>query len=144
SATSRSSVAATFAAPSSTTCAICRARRPGSRKRSDTDGPIMTPRSFFSGLWRGLDGLRKVLQLIVLLVIFAVFIAVLRGSVPRIPAKAALLVAPEGELVEQLSGEPVERALEEARGEGHAQTLLWDLTDSIRTAASDARIQAVA
>ena len=39
----------------------------------------MTPRSFFSGLWRGLDGLRKVLHLIVLLVIFAVFIAVLRG-----------------------------------------------------------------
>ena len=104
----------------------------------------MTPRSFFSGLWRGLDGLRKVLQLIVLLVILAVFIAVLRGSVPRIPAKAALLVAPEGELVEQLSGEPVERALEEARGQGHVETLLWDLTDSIRTAASDARIQAVA
>ncbi len=104
----------------------------------------MTPRSFFSGLWRGLDGLRKVLHLIVLLVIFAVFIAVLRGSVPRIPAKAALLVAPEGELVEQLSGEPVERALEEARGEGHVATLLWDLTDSIHAAASDARIQAVA
>jgi protease IV len=104
----------------------------------------MTPRSFFSGLWRGLDGLRKVLHLIVLLVIFAVSIAVLRGSVPRIPAKAALLVAPEGELVEQLSGEPVERALEEARGEGHVATLLWDLTDSIHAAASDARIQAVA
>lgn len=104
----------------------------------------MTPRSFFSGLWRGLDGLRKVLHLTVLLVIFAVFIAVLRGSVPRIPAKAALLVAPEGEVVEQLSGEPVERALEEARGQGHVQTLLWDLTDSIHAAASDARIQAVA
>jgi protease IV len=104
----------------------------------------MTPRSFFSGLWRGLDGLRKVLHLIVLLVIFAVFIGVLRGSVPRIPSKAALLVAPEGELVEQLSGEPVERALEEARGEGHMQTLLWDLTDSIRAAASDSRIQALA
>ena len=77
-----------------------------------------------------------------LLVIFAIFIGVLRGSVPRIPAKAALLVAPEGQLVEQLSGEPVERALEEARGEGHAQTLLWELTDSIRAAASDSRIQA--
>jgi protease IV len=104
----------------------------------------MTPRSFFFGLWRGLDGLRKVLHLIVLLVIFAVLIGVLRGSVPRIPAKAALLVAPEGELVEQLSGEPIERALEEARGEGHAETLLWDLTDSIRAAARDSRIQALA
>ena len=27
----------------------------------------MTPRSFFSGLWRGLDGLRKALHLILLL-----------------------------------------------------------------------------
>jgi protease-4 len=104
----------------------------------------MTPRSFFSGLWRGLDGLRKVLQLIVMLVIFAVLIGVLRSGVPRIPAKAALLIAPEGQLVEQLSGEPVERALEEARGQGHAETLLWDLTDSIHAAASDAHIQVLA
>jgi protease IV len=104
----------------------------------------MTPRSFFSGLWRGLDGLRKVLHLIVLLVIFGVLVGVLRGSVPRIPAKAALLVVPEGRLVEQLAGEPVQRALEEARGEGRAETLLWDLTDSIHVAAGDSRIQALA
>jgi protease IV len=104
----------------------------------------MTARSFFSGLWRGLDGLRKVLHLIVLLVIFALVLAALRGAVPRIPSKAALLIAPEGQLVEQLSGEPVQRALEEARGEGHMETLLWDLTDSLHAAAGDARIQAVA
>jgi protease IV len=105
----------------------------------------MTPRSFFSSLWRGLDGLRKVLQLLVLLVILAVVIAALRSAaLPRIPAKAALLIAPEGELVEQLSGEPVERALEEARGEGRMETLLWDLTDSLQAAASDTRIQLVA
>jgi protease-4 len=104
----------------------------------------MTLRSFFSGLWRGLDALRKALHLIVLLVIFAVVIGLLRGSVPRIPAKAALLIAPEGQLVEQLSGDPVERALQETRGETHRETLLWDLTDSIRAAAGDARIAALA
>ena len=70
----------------------------------------MTLRSFFSGLWRGLDALRKALHLILLLVIFGVLIGILRGSVPRIPAKAALLIAPEGQLVEQLSGDPLERA----------------------------------
>ena len=104
----------------------------------------MTVRSFFSGLWRGLDALRKVLHLVLLLVILAIVVGALRGAVPRIPSKAALLVAPQGELVEQLSGAPVERALQEARGEGHAETLLWDLTDSIHAAASDTRIPVLA
>jgi protease IV len=104
----------------------------------------MTVRSFFSALWRGLDGLRKALHLILLLLIFGILIGVLRGSVPRIPAKAALLLVPEGQLVEQLSGDPVERALQETRGETHRETLLWDLTDSIRAAAGDPRIPAIA
>ena len=104
----------------------------------------MTLRSFFSGLWRGLDGLRRALHLILLLMIFGVLLGVLRGSVPKIPAKAALLIVPEGQLVEQLSGDPVERAVEETRGETHRETLLWDLTDAIRVAAGDARIAAIA
>jgi protease-4 len=105
---------------------------------------MMTLRSFFSALWRGLDGLRKALHLILLLVIFGLIIGVLRGSVPRIPSKAALLIVPEGQLVEQLSGDPLERAVQETRGEQHRETLLWDLTDSIRAAAADPRIPAVA
>jgi protease IV len=104
----------------------------------------MTLRSFFSGIWRALDGLRKALNLIVLLVIVIVLIGVLRGGVPRVPAKAALRVAPEGQLVEQLTGEPVERAFQEARGAGRAETLLWDLTDAIRAAAGDSRIRVLA
>ena len=46
----------------------------------------MTARAFFSGLWRGLDGLRKVLHLIVLLVILAVVIGVMRSGVLEIIA----------------------------------------------------------
>jgi protease-4 len=95
-------------------------------------------------MWRGLDGLRKALHLILLLIVFALVIAALRGSVPHIPARAALVIAPEGELVEQLSGDPVARALEEARGERRRETLLWDLTDSIRAAAHDRRIPVLA
>jgi len=104
----------------------------------------MTARSFFAGLWRGLDGLRKVLHLIVLLLVFVLFIALLRAGAPRIPARAALLVQPEGQLVEQLSGDPLQRAVEQARGDGHVETLLWDLVDSIHVAAGDSRIQAIA
>src|SRR5579859_7202235 len=101
-------------------------------------------RSIVYGLWRGLDVLRRFLHLLVLLVVFGFVVGALRGSVPTVPAKAALLVAPEGNIVEQSSGDPLERAVQEARGQGHAETLLWDLTDSIRAAAKDKRIQVVA
>ena len=101
----------------------------------------MTARSFFSGLWRALDGLRRGLHLILMLVIFGVLFGVLRGSVPSVPSKAALVIAPEGPLVEQLSGDPRARALDEALGNEREEALLWDLIDSIRAAASDKRIQ---
>jgi protease-4 len=101
-------------------------------------------RSFFAGLWRGLDGLRKALHLIVLLVIFGVALGLLLSGTARIPAKAALLIEPEGDLVEQLSGDPLTRALQVAPGDRRRETLLWDLTDSIRAAATDRRIQALA
>ena len=101
-------------------------------------------RSIVYGLWRGLDVLRRFLHLVVLLVVFGFVIGALRGSVPVVPVKAALLVAPEGAIVEQSTGDPLERAVQEARGDGHAETLLWDLTDSIRSAAKDKRIQVIA
>ena len=104
----------------------------------------MTTRSFFAGLWRGLDGLRRVLHLILLLLIFGLAFALLRGNLPRLPAKAALVVAPEGDLVEQLSGDAVSRALAQVQGTEHTQTLLWDLTEAIRAAASDPRIPVLA
>lgn len=101
----------------------------------------MTARSFFSGLWRALDGLRRGLHLVLMLVIFGVLFGVLRGSVPSVPSKAALVIAPEGPLVEQLSGDPRTRALDEALGNEREEALLWDLMDSIHAAASDKRIQ---
>jgi protease IV len=97
-------------------------------------------RAILVGLWRGLDGLRKFLHLLLLLVLFGFLIGVLHVSVPSVPSKAALLVQPQGQLVEQLSGDPLERAVQGARGQGNAETLLWDLTDSIRVAAKDKRI----
>jgi len=101
-------------------------------------------RSILLGLWRGLDGLRKFLHLLLLLVLFGFLIGVLHVSVPNVPSKAALLIQPQGQLVEQLSGDPLERAVQGARGDGNAETLLWDLTDSIRAAAKDKRIPVLA
>jgi protease-4 len=95
---------------------------------------------FIYGIWRGLDVLRRCLHLLLLLALFGIVIGVLRQSTPRLPEKAALVVRPSGDIVEQLSGQPIERALNEAQGEGEPQTLLWDLTTAIRAAASDPRI----
>jgi protease-4 len=100
-------------------------------------------RRFFRGLWRGLDALRRFLHLLLLLAVVGVVIGALHSGTPRLPEKAALVIRPSGELVEQLSGEPIERALSEAQGSNDPQTLLWDLTTAIRAAASDARIGAL-
>jgi protease-4 len=101
-------------------------------------------RSILLGLWRGLDGLRKFLHLLLLLIFFGFLVGLVHVSVPSVPAKAALLIEPEGRLVEQLSGDPLARAVEDARGQGRPETLLWELTDSIRAAAKDRRIPVLA
>lgn len=98
---------------------------------------------FFHALWRGADGLRKVLHLLLLLAVFGVLFAVLSGGAPVIPAAGALVIQPSGSLVEQLDGDPFERGLEELMGDGPAQTLVQDVVDGLRFAATDKRIKTV-
>ena len=98
---------------------------------------------FFRGVWRGLDGLRRVLHLVLLLLIFGFIIGAMSSSVPSLPASAALFIQPYGQIVEQRSGDPITIAFNEARGQGEAQTLLWDLLDSIRAATDDKRVRAI-
>lgn len=96
---------------------------------------------FFGYVWRGLDGLRKALHLIVLLVFFVLVVAALSPNIPIIPAKAALVLAPQGAIVEQLAGDPFERAVAEAYGQNRPETLLRDLVDAIDSARDDKRIE---
>jgi protease-4 len=84
-----------------------------------------------------------VLHLLLLLAIALLLLALFRQAIPHLPERGALVIRPSGELTEQLAGEPVERALNEAQGQGAPQTLLWDLTRAIRAAAADQRIQAL-
>jgi protease-4 len=99
--------------------------------------------AFFGKLWRGLDVLRRVLHLLLLLAVLGLLIAALRTSIPRIADRGALVIRPSGDIVEQLSGEPLQRAINEAQGQTPPQTLLWDLTRTIRGAAKDPRVQAL-
>ena len=99
--------------------------------------------AFFALVWRMLEGVRKVLHLILLLVIFGFLLAALHTSVPTVPKTAALVIAPEGELVEQLSSDPLRRAFGQASGGPAPETLLRDVIDAIEAAKSDERIKLI-
>ncbi len=98
---------------------------------------------FFALVWRILEGIRRVLHLVLLLVIFGFILAALHTSIPVVPRSAALVIAPEGELVEQLSSDPVRRAFGQASGGPAPETLLRDVTDAIAAAKSDPRIKLI-
>jgi protease-4 len=96
-----------------------------------------------TAIWRGLDRIRKVLHFALLATIFIVLLAVLVPDQPVVPGSAALILAPQGVLVDQLSGDPFDRVLAQAQGIAVAETLLQDLLDALRAAQEDARIKAV-
>jgi protease-4 len=98
---------------------------------------------FFGLVWRILEGIRKFLHLILLLVIFGFILAALHTSIPTVPRSAALVISPEGSLVEQLSSDPVRRAIGEASGGPAPETLLKDVTDAILLAKNDSRIKLI-
>ena len=99
---------------------------------------------FFSAVWGGLNGLRKLLHLLLLLFIFMLFFGVMSGEAPHVlPRNAALVIQPVGALVEQLAGDPYERAIAELMGDAQPQTLVQDIVDALESARDDARIGAV-
>ena len=94
-------------------------------------------------IWRGLDRIRKVLHLSVLLIIVILASAGLAPDVTPVPNGAALMLAPEGVLVDQLSGNSFDRALASAQGITVGETLLKELVDVLRAARDDERIEAL-
>jgi protease-4 len=93
--------------------------------------------------WRVLDGLRRLIHLLLMLLVLVIALAVFSESPVIVPRTAALVVAPTGVLVEQLEGRPLDRAINEATGDGQVQTLVRDMNKAILGAADDPRIQAL-
>ena len=98
---------------------------------------------FFALVWRILEGVRRALHLVLMLVLFGLALAVLHTSIPAVPRSAALVLAPEGELVEQLASDPVRRAFGQASGGPSPETLLKDVLDAIQAAKGDLRIKLI-
>jgi protease-4 len=101
------------------------------------------PLRLLAGAWRGLDRLRRLLHLILLLGVFLLLLISAFGERVFVPSGAALVLAPEGALVDQLSGDALERAIAKARGTPIQETLVRDVVDALRWARDDERIEAV-
>lgn len=95
------------------------------------------------GLWHAADGLRKLLHLVLLVFLFMLFFGALSDTPRVLPDKAALYLQPYGFLVEQLEGDPYERAIAQLMGDGRPQTLVQDVVDALEYARDDDRIEVV-
>jgi protease-4 len=95
----------------------------------------------FSSLFRWLDQLRRLLiNTLFVLVMFIIIVALLAEQ-PGIPDRAALVVNPTGEIVEELTLPSAETLPLQMGLASHHQTRLHDLIHSIELAATDDRIR---
>jgi protease IV len=100
-------------------------------------------RRFLHWIWAVLDGLRKVLHLVLLLLVFALIGALFSRQIPFVPDQAALVIAPQGPLVEQFTGDPFERAVAESIRRSTPEARLRDVIDAIEAAKDDKRISSI-
>jgi protease-4 len=102
--------------------------------------------SVFARLLRGIDGLRRFTVNVLFFGILVGLVVALWSGRPKVPDGAALVLKPQGTIVEQLSPvDPFERFLAGSAGAGSMaqETLLKDLLDAIRAARDDDRIKAI-
>jgi protease-4 len=97
----------------------------------------------FSAIWSGVEGVRKILHLLLLLFIFILFFSSMQDTSLVLPDRAALVIEPYGFLVEEIEGHPFDRALAELAGDGNPQTLVQDIIDALNYAKEDDRIEVV-
>ncbi|NGX15470.1 signal peptide peptidase SppA [Wenzhouxiangella sp. XN24] len=97
----------------------------------------------FGYAWRVLDGVRRVVHLVLMLLVLLVLVLIFAQRPGPLPDAFVLVLNPQGVLVEQYTGEPLERALEAAQGLEAGQVLVSELVQVIEDAAGDARVTAI-
>ena len=96
----------------------------------------------FAGLWRAVNGLRRLVFNLVFLFLIAVVIAFVWQPPRSVPDGSALLLRPTGALVEQtVIDDPI--GLLRAGVAPVSQTALHDLLDAVNSARDDERIKAL-
>lgn len=94
------------------------------------------------GIWHFINGTRKVfLNLLFLLFLIVMYQAFFQSEETlRLKPDTTLVVRPYGNVVEQYSTTPLDRAIEEATGQMRSETRLRDMIESIHRAAVDSDI----
>ncbi len=103
-----------------------------------------TLKKVLKNTWRGIDAARRTfVNLLFVALVILVVVMLFSDDDPEIADSTALVVSPNGRLVEQLTGQSVERMLNEARGAVTPETLVKDVVDAVEAAKDDDRIQAL-
>jgi protease-4 len=112
--------------------------------------PLMNPpprgpvRRVFGGLWRFLDGTRRlVFNLLFLAVVVALVAAAVGGGPTKLQERTVLVLDLKGPIVEQTPGGARDAALKRLTGEDDSQTRLRDVVAALDSAAGDASIERV-
>ncbi len=96
---------------------------------------------FLASVGRGIDLARRLVVNFLFLVILGLALVLFQQPKPILPDQAALVLRPQGNIVEQLSGDPVSRAIAALRDLDTPETLLQDLLAAVRAAKDDPRIK---
>ncbi len=96
---------------------------------------------FFSGIWRTIDLTRRlVLNVIFLLVVLVILLAMFDSGGPVSRPDTALVIEPQGFVVEQYTADATERAINELVGQATPETRLRDIVAAIKKAKDDPNI----
>ncbi len=101
-------------------------------------------RKLLHWIWAGLDGLRKILHLLLLLLIFGVIGAVFSRPIPLVPDQRGArhrAAGSPGRAVHRAT--PLERAIGEVLRQGPTETRLRDVVEAIDAASKDERISSL-
>jgi protease IV len=106
------------------------------------DSPNIIVR-LFRGFWNALNFTRRLVFNLIFLVLLIAFFAAIFASRPIVEPRTALVLDPKGDIVEQYTIDPAQRALGNLAGEPPKEVQLRDLLRVIDAAAKDARIERI-
>jgi protease IV len=101
-------------------------------------GPLA---AFFIGIWNVINFTRMLVFNILFIILIVIFVGAIRSSAPVLQERTALVLNPQGRIVEQYTTEPAQRAFAGAFGSKVREVQLRDVLRAIDAATIDKRIE---